>query len=141
VFWTRRNDIDLLFGIYQYGYANYTSMKSNKKISFYQLDQPEKNFTDFPLADHITRRLKKLVQLIEKVINDKTLHFKIPPLGKEEKEASGLSADEKEQVCCILENFGMPSLNDGKLDYNFLKSKLQTDPDQVLKEKEEEAKL
>jgi hypothetical protein len=53
--------------------------------------------------------------------------------GDEEKEPTGLSREEKEQVCKTLENFGVPMMSDGKLDYTFLKSKLQSgdNPDAV----------
>ena len=38
VWWTLRNDIDLLLGTYKYGYANYTSMRSDTNLSFYDAE-------------------------------------------------------------------------------------------------------
>lgn len=63
VWWTRYHDIDLVVGTYRYGYANYQNMKNCEEFGFADL---EKNlyYQDFPNADTITRRLKKLIQLI-----------------------------------------------------------------------------
>ena len=66
VWWTQRHDIDLLFGTYKYGYANYTAMRGDRKLSFYATEQVECQFNEFPYADNITRRLKKLVQIFGK---------------------------------------------------------------------------
>ena len=61
VWWTQRHDIDLLIGTYKYGYANYAAMRSDRKLSFFETEQVECQFNEFPYADNITRRLKKLV--------------------------------------------------------------------------------
>lgn len=67
VWWTLRHDIDLLMGTYKYGYANYTAMRQDQNLSFYATEQVEYQYQEFPNADNITRRLKKLVQIIGKV--------------------------------------------------------------------------
>lgn len=64
--WTRRHDIDLIIGTYKYGYANYTLMRTDKSLSFHLLESIEGTYQEFPNADNITRRLKKLVQMIGK---------------------------------------------------------------------------
>lgn len=61
VWWTRRHDIDLLFGTYKYGYAMYPQMRADKSMSFHKSEQVEGQYSEFPNADNITRRLKKLV--------------------------------------------------------------------------------
>jgi hypothetical protein len=67
VWWTLRHDIDLLIGTYKYGYANYQSMRVDPTLSFAATEQVENQFgSEFPNADNITRRLKKLVQIIGK---------------------------------------------------------------------------
>ena len=62
VWWTLRHDIDLLWGTYKYGYASYTAMRADKALSFYKTEQVTiGQYAEFPNADNITRRLKKLV--------------------------------------------------------------------------------
>lgn len=59
--WTLRHDIDLLYGTYKYGYATYTQMRMDKNLCFYKVDLVPHVYQEFPNADNITRRLKKLV--------------------------------------------------------------------------------
>ena len=61
VWWTLRHDIDLLIGTYKYGYANYQAMRADRKLSFYATELVYYQYSEFPNADNITRRLKKLV--------------------------------------------------------------------------------
>ena len=61
VWWTLRHDIDLLYGTYKYGYATYNSMRSDTNLSFYKTELVQGQYQEFPNADNITRRLKKLV--------------------------------------------------------------------------------
>ena len=61
VWWTLRHDIDLILGTHKYGYANYQSMRQDPSLSFLKTEQVQWQFTEFPNADNITRRLKKLV--------------------------------------------------------------------------------
>ena len=66
VWWTLRHDIDLLIGTYKYGYANYFAMRADRNLSFYATELVDFQYSEFPNADNITRRLKKLVQIIGK---------------------------------------------------------------------------
>lgn len=63
VWWTRDHDIDLIVGTYKYGYADYQSMKNDPDFGFDTLEQVCQ-YSEFPSADALTRRLKKLVALI-----------------------------------------------------------------------------
>lgn len=77
VWWTKKHDVDLLRGTYKYGYANYPQMKADPEYSFNELEKSIKkltsitfiasSYTEFPNADTITRRLKKLIQAIVKL--------------------------------------------------------------------------
>ena len=69
MWWTTIHDIDLMRGTYKYGYANYSAIKSDQKLSFSKLDQNILS-KEFPSADSITRRLKKIVQIIIKYWNN-----------------------------------------------------------------------
>ena len=56
-----------MIGTYKYGYANYQQMRTDPKLSFVATEQVENQFgSEFPNADNITRRLKKLVQIVGK---------------------------------------------------------------------------
>ena len=61
----------MLRGTYKHGYANYMTIKSDKKYWFLNLDQ-NKLYKDFPSDDSITRRLKKIIQIIIKNWNNNT---------------------------------------------------------------------
>ena len=63
VWWTRQHDIDLIVGTCRFGYANYHAMKNYEEFGFGELEQTC-SYQEFPNADTITRRLKKLIQLI-----------------------------------------------------------------------------
>jgi hypothetical protein len=39
VWWSRKNDIDLLIGTYNYGYANYQLMRNDPQLSFHKLEK------------------------------------------------------------------------------------------------------
>jgi hypothetical protein len=38
IWWTLRHDIDLLYGTYKYGYAAYSAMRNDTKLSFYKTE-------------------------------------------------------------------------------------------------------
>ena len=75
VWWSRQHDIDLLRGIYRFGYANYADIRDCDEFSFYQMEQNNLDqnnvFHEFPSSDNATRRLKKLMGAIMKVENEK----------------------------------------------------------------------
>ncbi len=58
--WTRKHDIDLIFGTYKWGYGNYQMMREDHKLSYCKIDK-EDSYYMFPMAELITKRLKKLV--------------------------------------------------------------------------------
>jgi len=66
VWWAKKNDIDLLLGVYKYGYANYVSIRNAREYCFVELDKAQ-TYQDFPVADNLTRRLKKLINTIVKI--------------------------------------------------------------------------
>ncbi|CDW90426.1 transforming growth factor beta regulator 1 [Stylonychia lemnae] len=127
VWWTLRHDIDLLFGTYKYGYAMYQSMRSDTSLSFHKSEQVESQYQEFPNADNITRRLKKLVQIIGKSEYQSNLCFEKPLNALE---PTGFTLEDKNMIYETLINFGVPVNSDGKNDYGFLRSqlmKIQTD--------------
>ncbi len=70
--WSKRHDVDLLVGTFRHGYANYTEMRRDPSLTF-SLDatggstrNKSKMYLEFPNADTITRRLKKLVGMLGK---------------------------------------------------------------------------
>ncbi len=66
VWWAKKHDIDLLLGIYKYGYANYVNIRAAKEYCFSELEKSHA-YQDFPVADNLTRRLKKLINTIVKI--------------------------------------------------------------------------
>jgi hypothetical protein len=44
----------------------YPAMRADKRMSFHKSEQVEGQYQEFPNADNITRRLKKLVQIVGK---------------------------------------------------------------------------
>lgn len=58
-------------------------MRSDRRLSFYETEQVECQFNEFPYADNITRRLKKLVQIFGKSEFQTNLCFEKPVDGVE----------------------------------------------------------
>jgi hypothetical protein len=120
IWWTKSHDIDLLRGTYKYGYANYNMMRSDPKLSFSKLEK-DSNFQEFPNADTITRRLKKLIQIIVKSENNGVISFED---NKNVKEPTSFSLDEKNRILAFLIDFGVPLNSEGKSDWGGLKEQL-----------------
>ena len=118
--WTRRHDIDLIIGTYKYGYANYTQMRNDPKLSFHLLENIEGTYQEFPNADNITRRLKKLVQMIGK---QKEIGLKFDNIDGL-KEPTGYSLVEKEVIIKVLLDIGVPLSKDSKYDWTYLKERV-----------------
>ncbi len=120
--WTRTHDIDLLRGTYKYGYANYNLMRQDPKLSFSKLDK-ESNYQDFPSADNLTRRLKKLIQIIVKYeqSNNGVISFVEKKITKD---PTGFSLEEKNDILKYLIDKGIPINSEGKNDFNLLKDDL-----------------
>lgn len=120
LWWTKRHDIDLIVGTYKYGYANYQFMRTDPKLTFHKL---EGSYQEFPNADTITRRLKKLIQTIVKEQKDlKSLNFSdSAPI---ENEPSGWTLEEKQKILELVTDFGIPLTSEGKNDWIQLREKL-----------------
>jgi len=39
LWWTRKHDIDLIRGTYEYGYANYNDMRPSHKLCFHEIEK------------------------------------------------------------------------------------------------------
>ena len=121
--WTLRHDIDLLYGTYKYGYAAYTAMRIDVNLSFYRTEKvTEGQYQEFPNADNITRRLKKLVQIIGRPEYAYCIDF---VRSINEDEPSNLVKEEKQTVCQILCEHGLPVTAEGKDDFNWIKDEMQ----------------
>ena len=77
-------------------------------MSFYKTEQVESVYQEFPNADNITRRLKKLVQIISRSEFQLGLgiQFEGEP-GAGEKESTGLDRCEKEALCEVMADIGV----------------------------------
>lgn len=92
MWWTLRHDVDLIQGTYKYGYATYNLMRQDQNLSFFGTELVAGQYQEFPNADNITRRLKKLVQIFGKNEYYNNLTFEI---NMNEKEPTNLSLLEK----------------------------------------------
>ena len=124
--WNKIHDIDLLRGTYKHGYANYIAIKSDKKLCFSSLEQSGHK-KDFPSADSITRRLKKVMQIIIKNWNNNELMN----LNQSErffiqnKKIRELKKEEKSGVFEFLIDFGIPRKINGEDNYFLIYEKLK----------------
>ena len=99
----------------------YMQMRNDPKFSFSKLDK-ESNFQEFPNADTITRRLKKLIQIIIKSeSNNGIISFEDK---KNLKEPTGFSLEEKNKILELLIDYGVPLNSEGKNDWVALKEYL-----------------
>jgi F/Y-rich N-terminus/F/Y rich C-terminus len=114
--WTRRHDIDLIRGTHKHGYANYTQMRNDPSLSFSAIDT-DSTFKEFPSADTITRRLKKLMISIDRI---EEFEF-----DKEQQlfEPTDWTPNEKKTLLKLITDFGVPLNLEGKNDWNQLKDK------------------
>jgi hypothetical protein len=76
---------------------------------------------EFPNADTITRRLKKLISTI---VKGNYLTEKINFVNEESKEPTLLTVEEKNAILDYLIIYGIPINNEGKSDWQVLKSKI-----------------
>lgn len=73
--WAKKHDIDLVLGVFKYGYANYSVIKSAREYCFVEFEKSH-NYQDFPSADNLTRRLKKLMQTVMRIeMNEGKIDF------------------------------------------------------------------
>lgn len=117
--WTRRHDIDLIRGTHNHGYANYTQMRNDPNLSFSAIDT-DSSFKEFPSADTITRRLKKLMISIDRI---EDFEF-----DKEQQlfEPTDWTTNEKKTLLKLITDFGVPLNLEGKNDWNQLKDKFDS---------------
>jgi len=120
LWWTKRHDIDLIVGTYKYGYANYQLMRANSSFHFHKL---EGSFQEFPNADTITRRLKKLIQIIVKE-QQNLKELKFTESTALESEPTGWSLLEKQHILELVTDFGIPTTSEGKNDWTLLREML-----------------
>lgn len=102
--WQRSHDVDLLQGTYKYGFANYQSIKEDKKLCWSDvINQASDQVCDdksFPAPEHLTKRLKKLLSIAMRVES-----FNFEKVSTPEK--TGLNLSEKTQVTKILTDIGI----------------------------------
>ena len=126
--WAKIHDIDLLRGTYKHGYANYLAIKADKKLCFSSLEQNNLN-KDFPSADSITRRLKKIIQIIIKNWNNNSELMNMNEsdkfLGKNNKKIKELNNEEKKSVFEFVTEFGLPRKINGEENYLLIYEKLK----------------
>ena len=117
--WTRRHDIDLIRGTHKHGYANYTNMRNDPTLSFTAIDT-DSSFKEFPTADTITRRLKKLMISIDRI---EDFEF-----DKEQQlfEPTDWTSSEKKSLLKLITEFGVPLNLEGKNDWAQLKEKFDS---------------
>lgn len=96
-------------------------MRQDKSLSFYKTEQVESVYQEFPNADNITRRLKKLVQIISRseFQEPNVIHFDAEE-APADKETTGLDLIEKQAICEVMCDiggmFGQTTSADGKED-------------------------
>lgn len=128
VWWTRLHDIDLLVGTFRHGYAMYDKMKSCEEFGFAELEKSMVlpylglYFQDFPNADTITRRLKKLILLI--VRHEKEAgSFDFESKESIDNELDEFKTDEKKDLFDFLCDYGIPINPEGKPNWNEVREK------------------
>ena len=121
MWWTLRHDVDLIQGTYKYGYATYNLMRQDPNLSFHGTELVSGQYSEFPNADNITRRLKKLVQIFGKNEYHNNLSFE---QNMSEKEPTNLSLQEKQAILEVLTDKGLVLTKDGKDDYGWVKNEL-----------------
>ena len=122
VWWNRTHDIDLLRGTYKHGYANYQLMRNDPSFCFSSAEN-ETSFQEFPNADTITRRMKKLVQIIVKVEHNNGGIVSFEEV-KNKKDPTGFNLEEKQAILKYLINKGIPINSQGRNDWNIFKEEI-----------------
>ncbi|KRX05591.1 hypothetical protein PPERSA_12769 [Pseudocohnilembus persalinus] len=113
--WSKKHDTDLLRGVYKFGYANYSQIKSYPDYCFQELEITNQ-YSSFPNSDNLTRRLKKLLQTIIKFEEDKgEIKFNVQPESDEEDK--GWQDSQKNCLFRYLLNFGVPLNQDGRSNW------------------------
>lgn len=120
--WTHRHDVELLYLTFKHGYTNYVVMKKDPCNTYDRTMNIEGTFSDMPNSDMITRRMKKLFQLMSKAAEGKAgFTFENEKNFREE---TGLTVTEKNFIVQELTEFGIPEPIDTKSEWVNLKEKL-----------------
>ncbi len=88
--WQKCHDVDLLWGIYKYGFGNYHILREDRKLSWFDAKSEDRQW---PEVEKLTKRLKKIVAIFR---NTEPLKF---DSAKVEVTKSGLS--ERSKVVAI----------------------------------------
>lgn len=88
-------------------------MREDPKLCFSRLKSND-NYYAFPVSEMITKRLKKLAQLISRM--DENFDFESPLKFSE---PSGFNLEEKQAIVNVIEDFGFPYCSDdiNKIDW------------------------
>ena len=123
IWWGKKNDIDLLLGVYKYGYANYVSIRNAREYCFAELEKAQ-TYQDFPVADNLTRRLKKLINTIVKIQqNQGEIDFEDE--AESEEEEKSWSDTEKRILFLIVSEYGVAIGQDAKSNWSELRDKVK----------------
>ncbi|CAD8077937.1 unnamed protein product [Paramecium primaurelia] len=120
IWWTRKHDSDLIRGVYQYGYTNHLMIKEASDLCFKDLSTSQ-NYQEFPFPETLNKRVKKLVQIIQKF--DGFYDFDNLAQSDDEEEKSW-SIAEKQALFNLLCDYGVPIGVDGRQNWQELKDKL-----------------
>jgi len=122
--WDRTHDIDLIIGSYKYGYANYNQMKDSGEFGFNIMEKCCYH-NEFPNADTITRRLKKLVGLIER--HEETFRkFNFESRDPISQDIKEFTKDELKDLFKVISDSGVPVSSDGKSNWVELRDRFYT---------------
>jgi hypothetical protein len=120
VWWSKKHDIDLILGVYRYGYANYEIIKS--AFNWEDPANPFSIYEEFPSADSLTRRLKKLMLTINRIeMNAGGIDFE----DEAEEDDRGWSSHERKTLFQLVLTYGVPVMADNKHDWNELRDRLK----------------
>eukprot|EP00347_Sterkiella_histriomuscorum_P008410 403345198 len=117
--WTRRFDIDLILGTHKWGYGNYQVMREDQKLSYCKNPKNDPYY-QFPQAEQVTKRLKKLVQLISRVEGEFDFDGQIKL-----SEHSGFNLEEKNAIVEVVCDIGIPIGSDEtkKSDFQHIRNR------------------
>ena len=106
IWWQRSHDVDLIFGVYKHGFGNYITIREDKTFGFNELpqNQPSEGIDDksFPLPEHMTKRLKKILLIAAKIDKFDFEKVILP-------ERTGIKLDEKFLITNFLTDKGLDS--------------------------------
>ena len=128
--WQRSHDVDLLAGTYKYGFANYISIKEDKKFGWFDVINSSAEQADeknFPSPESLTRRLKKLLSIAMRYDRFNFEKISVP-------EKTGLNFAEKTQITKILADLGIDSAKERP--YQVIKIKVQEKLNKIIEANE-----